>query len=304
VRGEQPWRAAALAAGCAAAAFWLRYGAVIAIATTSSAVVLAWWREAWARRGAVAVYAGLLAAAIAPFVVYSVEVTGSPLGVLEHARTAAGQRYVGDGLWFYARTWFVETGGPVMGVVAAVGIVAAVVRATPLRRALGLAAVAQIVWLGLTAHGEPRFVLFPMLLLTIVGAEVVAEYAMPKVLRAGVAVTVATSAAIVPLSIRAMRHVADFTAPIAAAGRAVRADAAGAPCRVLTRQVPQLAYYSGCEARRLRASAAARRLRDGAPAYLVVFRPDPEADALLATPGVTATPIAEHVVRVVRTAPR
>lgn len=291
VRGETPWRAAIGAAVCAAAAFYLRYGAVITIATTSLACLV------WARRGAFVLYAGLLALAILPFVIYSVHVSGSPLGVLEHARSAAGRRYVGDGLVYYAKTWFTVTGGPVMGFVAAVGVVATFVRSTPLRRVLGGSAVVQILWLGLTAHGEPRFVLFPMLLLTIVGAEILAEHATPAVVRAGAALVALSVAVIVPLSIRAMRHVEDFTGPIAAAGEAVRADARGAPCRVLTRQVPQLAYYSRCPARRLRASTAARLLKDGAPAYLVMFRADPEADQLRAMPGVTSTEIAPHVVR-------
>ncbi|HUJ60976.1 MAG TPA: glycosyltransferase family 39 protein, partial [Kofleriaceae bacterium] len=140
-----PLRRAALAGTAAAASFWLRYGAVVAIAATGAAVLVARPR----RWRLLAVFAAIVVAAIAPWLWYSEHQTGSLAGIALDAQHAAGNPHVGAGLATYASGWFVTIAGPVVGVVALIGIYAAARRRSTPWAIAALAAVVQLIGLGL-----------------------------------------------------------------------------------------------------------------------------------------------------------
>jgi 4-amino-4-deoxy-L-arabinose transferase-like glycosyltransferase len=231
------WVAVALAG---AAAFYVRYGSAPVIAVTMLAVI-AWFPSR--RRAAVAAAAGI-ALAVVPFLWWSAARTGSVLGVVRISEDAANRAYVGDGLWWYLTRWPMAVAGPVMGAVALVGLAVVWRRRERVSMVLVAAAIAQIVVLGLRAHGEARYVFFATSALTIVGAAWIA--ARPR----WRAVTLASCAVSAVLgggyAVARVDAMAQRRAALVSAASAVRADARGARCLVYTGTRPQVAWYTRC----------------------------------------------------------
>jgi hypothetical protein len=267
------------AAAAGAAAFYVRYGSAPVIALVLAVVVVALPTR---RRAALLAAAGIVLA-VAPFFVWSDVRTGSPLGVLRVSEVAANRAYIGEGLWFYVSRWFLGVAWPLMGAIAVLGIAAARDR---VRIAFVVVALGQILLLGLTAHGEPRYVFLALTLLTISGARqhraILALAALSAVVGAGFAIS------------RADR-MAHRRAALVAACDAVRADAHGARCLVYTGTQPQVAWYTRCKTQLIGPDPApVDAARGYARVYLVSAQGSPrqpESGAGASAPGLEFRPL-------------
>lgn len=226
-------------AAAGAAAFYVRYGSAPVIGLVLVTMLVACAER---RRQTVAAAAGIVLAVI-PFFVWSEWRTGDVLGVLRTSEEAANRAYVGEGLVWYVTRWPWAVSGPVMGAVTAVGIVAGR-RARGTMRVLVVVALGQIVLLGLTAHGEERYVFLATSVLAIAGAAwIVARPRLRAVTFALCAVSAVLGGA---FAVARSYHMARRREALGAATDAVRADARGARCLVYTGTQPQVAWYTGC----------------------------------------------------------
>ncbi|MDT0547779.1 glycosyltransferase family 39 protein [Streptomyces lonegramiae] len=241
----------------ALAAFYLRYGVVGTLAAVVAAAVLAYGPRAWLAQGRrLALCAGIFLAGLIPHFVYATEVTGGPLGLIFSATEHAGRAYVGDGLVYYLSIFPYRLAGDLGGVVMAAGLwgLGAAIRRR--RRDdrrhvfLGMTAVLTFVVLGVATDGEPRFVYLPVVLLTVLGVQTLAEAAGRW--SATVLTAVAALAAVtVPATAQYVAHDA-MPGPTAqrVSTLAVARQLAGGdrPCLLVTGYEPDLGWYSGCDA--------------------------------------------------------
>ncbi|MFF4604245.1 glycosyltransferase [Streptomyces sp. NPDC001339] len=251
------------------AAFYLRYGVVGNLVAIALAAVVVYGPRAWLaqwRRLVVAVV--VLLAGLVPHFLYAIHETGSPLGVILYATGQANRDYIGDGLVYYLGIFPYRLAGDLGAVVMAAGLVAAWLAFRSVRRArkaegerpsadarqrafLGTASVLIFVILGVATDGEPRFVYLPVILLTTLGVQYIAELSgrwAPRVLCAIAAlatVTVFGTAQVVAHgAMPGPTSLAHSTVPVA---RQLSADA-GSPCLLVTGYEPELGWYSGCDA--------------------------------------------------------
>ncbi len=114
-------------------------------------------------------------------------------------------------------------------------------------------ALAQIVVLGVVAHGEPRFLFFPIALIVVAGV-MTAQRGFEEVRRPwtraialGLSLVVIGSLA---LSSSTVRRSVDGRAannePVELSAQVVASDAGGPDCGVLTSYTPQITFYSLC----------------------------------------------------------
>lgn len=279
----------------------LRYGAVAGLLSIACAAVLVWgprvWLRAW-REVAAAAAVSLLG--LAPLAAHSYRETGSLIGVLVRAEEAAHRAYLGEGLAYYAQAYPAKLAGVLGAVVMAAGLVATgrsarrVLARTPEhehehdhererdreRLFLGLAAVAELVLLGVIAHGESRFVIFTVFVLVVLGVDALAEAAGPRsrLVLAVTAVTavpaaVLTAALLFHQMTTATAHVRSV-ASVAERARGEIATTAGVPpgtgasCLVVTRLPIEAGWASGCDATD---PDEALRLPDDVTVYVLTF---------------------------------
>lgn len=274
-------------AACApllAAAFYLRYGNVLAIGLVLALSLVFWWRSIIRRPGPVVATAALLGALAAPFVVIA---HGDPLAVLELGSTIAGraESYPGAGIVDYLTTNPFATLGIVACPVAAVGAWRA--RSRPRAYLLAIAA-AQVLAIGIVAHGEPRYIFLATALLVALGAD--AWQPPARVAALVIACTwLATPAMVAYSQSRVPRE------PIAE-GAAIEADAAGRPCMVAAHAIPEIVWYSHCVGKK-------RHPWDGAPPragrHRIIYLADLPGFPLTETERGYGTPIAPGVYRVI-----
>ncbi len=282
-----------------AAAFHVRYGSapVIAMLVVGALVTL---RE---RRAAVALAGAAMAAMMAPFLWWSHVRTGDVLGVLKVSEDAANRAYVGEGLVWYATQWGWGMAGPVMGAVALAGIVAALRRPLPgpsplpapfydlpLRRLLLATALGQILVLGLRAHGEARYVFFATTILTVLGACWLAAHTRPRLRQITLALCALSAIAGAVFAVARADRMNDRRVALMRASAAVRADAAGASCVVMTGTQPQVAWYTRCRTRLLGIEPVVAEAAAGFERVYIVAGAgaprQPEDGAALSGPGV------------------
>ena len=228
----------------AAVAFYLRYGSAVELMGMAVAMVamaprklLAAWRPVVAAVAAVGI-------ALVPHLAISVGETGSPWGIVAGAGRAAGG---GGGFpllsylaWF---PWALI--GPIGAMLALFGIVAAF-RGTGFPRFVGLAVVVPVAVLGTIVHAEPRYLLYPMVLLAIAGSVEVVPHlqhvpASRHVVAGLVAAAVVLGAATTTWETRTRSDRFDWKRE---AGRDI--GSFDGDCSVLTADVPIVSWYSGC----------------------------------------------------------
>jgi hypothetical protein len=281
--GSGTVRHAVAAAVCGGAAFWFRYGALAAVVCTVVAFAALWPARIWAKRWPMLVFAALLTAGLVPFVLFSMRTTGRWDGILELAADTADRRFVGDGLVTYLREWFGPAAGPVLGGLALVGLVAGARDLLSGRRGswrvvMALAGAGQIVWLGLTIHGEPRYIFFPILLLALSGADAVAAWlgrrspnARRLAIAGGLTVSAVAAAVVFALTLRTVQRMEEADRIIEEQARMIRLDAGDSPCLVFSNRAPQVSWYSGCRARVITATNASADLPANIRLYLLAF---------------------------------
>ncbi len=271
-RGPNRWLLAA--APLAAAAFYVRYGTLVAIGGIGLTSVLLWHRPMRGHPRLLAGTVGLAALLFAPHVIYAISATGSPLGIVRAAVVVADS----SGSLTALRHYVAWLGGSIAGRTGSLLIVIGLLWAgtslarsiwtrtiSPPERAclwLGIPAVITVVGLVLVSHAERRYVLFPLFLALIVGGGGVAAgwtrlksmvEARGRLPIGRVAVGIVFLLVVVGVSLGVIRSVrtgteqADASAWVAEAGRAIRADSAG-PCLVASALTPIMTWYSRCDA--------------------------------------------------------
>lgn len=278
---------------CALAALYLRYGALAGLLALGLAAVAAWGPRAWLAQGWRLVgAAGIFVAGLLPHLVFAWQVTGSPFGLLVDAGESANSVYLGDGLVYYVTSFPYRLAGPHGALVMTAGLVATGMAAWRLVRSrsvdegsgrsgarpgdrrtffLGFAAVLLAVLLGLTAHGEARFVFLSLILLGVLGVDALARWGgrwAPAVL-AGL---VALSLAAIPLTygrltVGVLAPTTGERASLVAAATSLRT---GSDCLLVTSYQPELGWYSGCRTAAFW-KARAGTLPAGVPASYVLF---------------------------------
>jgi hypothetical protein len=284
------WRLVA-AAPAFAFAFYMRYGTAPIIALAMVAAPIVWFRAVRARPLPIVVTGLVFGVLLMPHVLASLAETGSVLGILRSSSEIPRRAYIGEGLVTYV------TSNPLMyyGILApfaVAGLVALVVR--PRRATIYLAGVglAQIVTIGLMSHGQPRYVFLGITLLAIPGVALLARLFTPtRILLVALAIVYALSVSYV-----VRRNIAQHRRfdSVVAAGEAIRADAHGRPCIVISSSPFQVLWYSRC--------AAAYFFMELSPAS---FRPTHERYIVDTTVGALDPDVfvREHHVRIVRDVP-
>lgn len=240
---QRRWRLAWLGP-LAAAAFYVRYGALGILGAVSLAAAIVWWRRLRENAGPLAVAAAIAALLAVPHVAHSVAATGSALGILRQASFAAGRAYTGEGLVFYGSSWWLWL-GPLAAGCALCGLGAAITRRSEVAAFAGLASVLGLVALGLDAHGEARFVLVPEILLVAAGVDAIVAWAFPRPRLAAAALALGFAGTVAASAIGTARARRTFEVAVRAA-EVVRQAAGGAPCAVYAGKWTQLEWYSGC----------------------------------------------------------
>jgi hypothetical protein len=288
----------------AACAFWLRYGAVIHLTSILVAHLVTQPRLVWQRRREMAYLAAVIALLIVlPLSVYSQQRTGSPTGILTASEAAAGNRAPGSGLVFYGAHWLLDIAGPIMGGLTVVGMFGGI-RALVIRDSssplgpLTLAALLQVVWLGVTAHGEPRYVFLAVTMLAICGAVVIGRaisrgrVGLMRVAVAAYATSCFAGAILVAWFLHASADRAvEKGAPLQVAATAIREDADGLPCRVFTGEVGPVTWYSRCESVAIPSDLTSRLLDAGRRSYLLLLDHGHRQPFETPPPEVEATPM-------------
>ena len=168
---------------------------------------------------------------------------------------------MGEGLVDYGRqlSWslagFV---GPIVAVAALAGLIRSWRDAEERRRYLFLLlpAVLQVIILGLVAHGEPRFVFFPLALVVVAGMISIDGWVSRRrgwtVVPAayGMAILLAGSLAVSMSLVRpSVEDRARVNLAMERSALEVRSQAGDSTCGVLTTFSPQVTYYSLCATR-------------------------------------------------------
>ena len=249
----------------AALAFYLRYGSAVELVGLAVAMVAMAPRKLLAAWRPVVAAVALFGIALVPHLTISVGETGSPWGIVAGAGRAAGG---GDGfpllsyvVWF---PWALI--GPIGAVLALFGIVAAF-RGTGFPRFIGLAVVVPIAVLGTLVHAEPRYMLYPVVLLVIAGSvEAVTHLqrvrASWRVLAGLAAAAVILGAATTTWETRTRSDRFDWKRE---AGHDI--GAGGGDCSVLTADAPIISWYSGCRSFNIPSGVEALT---GSPRFVIV----------------------------------
>jgi hypothetical protein len=293
-RRSAPRRLLLAAGPIAATAFYLRYGSALPIAVIGVLAIVLCGRQMLANARMVGATGGIATFLAMPHVLYSTAATGSPAGIMRAASAAANTASASESLRQTLRWIPTLIGAPFAWLVAAVGVIHAVIlgvewlrrRAMPrlLRRhvwILGTAAGSALL-IGIASHAEPRYQLFPLMLGIVAGAGAIGSgiewidretrlgRRAPLVARAGLAMV------IVILMLPAARQIRfdAFSRQVvpqwwAKAGALIAADADG-PCRLITSSPPLVGWYAGCETQLLADRPSAWLDDGGAPTYVVL----------------------------------
>jgi hypothetical protein len=259
-----------VAAPLAAGAFYLRFGVAVALLGIAAIGVVLWWRTMVRHR---LLMLGLIAstlALVAPHLIWATQLTGKPWGVIALAATATNQSApVASAIQFLI--WLpTSLAGPVGAVLVIAGVlfgVALVIRRLTGRDALGFGR--SVAWLlgmalvtagatVLISHPEARYMVLPVLLAELVGAQAILLAIAWLADRMGIdtrrrdlasIVGAAGLAAIVLAAIWFTIRPGIRGTPtqtwVRQVGTAIR-DHATQPCAVATTITVQIAWYSGC----------------------------------------------------------
>ncbi len=289
-----------LAAPWLAAAFYLRYGSLIAIAVIVGVGLIVGWPAV--RRGIAPVLAtaALFALLLVPHLVWSNDLTGSPFGIIRHSSDIISV-YRPSVLGYLAVNPLVY-----YGIAATPAVVAGVVAIRGNRSVVMMwaFALAHVVLVGLTTLPQSRYVFFALALLIVLGTERIRWFLARFASRARFAIRVAVGVAalgawivtsIAAVSIAARRE--RTYEPTLTASALIHDDARGRACFVIGRHSTQLEWYSGCTTLRF------VPLDDLGRVY-VVYHPGQAHQPVLAELGGCHTPLLERAdVRVLRLDP-
>jgi hypothetical protein len=258
------------------------------------AACILWWREMLARKLLVGATVLLTLVLVAPHLAWATLETGRPWGIVTSAADQVNTSSPLQSLVSYASWLPTRIAGPLTVVFVIAGIL--LVAITGLRRLRGLPMAGlgrPVAWLALPAviaaagtitvsHAEPRYVLFSMVLATLLGAEAIGRAfdlvtdRSPALRRHGralvaIAGVVLGAAVVVSLGLQVAREVRGepngrwYEDP----ARAIAA-AADRPCVVATTMPPIVGWYSGCRPVTLGGTTPEQLLAERAASHWVV----------------------------------
>lgn len=182
---EQPTKALLWIAPIVFATYSVRYAAAPMIVITLTTAAIVWRRKLRGNARLVGLVVGLTALLLLPHAVWSLRTFGNLWGQLTMTLGIAARDSATRGLGTYLAGIPRAMGGFIAGAMMLAGIGAAIGTAVGARREnrwstreratalIAGVALADIVALGLTAHAETRYVLFPITMLIITGADAV-----------------------------------------------------------------------------------------------------------------------------------
>ncbi|HLL21529.1 MAG TPA: hypothetical protein VK427_05330, partial [Kofleriaceae bacterium] len=235
------WRVV-LAAPAFAFAFYVRYGSVPVIALALGLAPIVWWRAVVARPWRVLAMYAMFAAFLVPHAMHAVARTGNILGVLRDAAGVPHRAHIGEGLVTYLTsnpfTYYGVVLAPCM-LVGLLGVIRAPRRPTVF---LAIVGVGQLVAIGLTSHGQPRYVFVAVCVLSILGVG-----ALHPDMRPRTALAICAIAWVVALvwNVRAHTVSVRTRASIVVAARAIEHDRQR-PCTVIASSLYQVLWYTRC----------------------------------------------------------
>jgi hypothetical protein len=254
-RPTGPSYAIVWAAPVLAAAFYIRYGSLPALVATALASIIVYRRSIWARPRPFVALAVVAAALLIPHLGFSMQHSGSLLGVLDESTHSTRLDYLGQGLVTYLTTNPLSYYGLLAGPLVMIGIAVGIVHRGPGARLIALVAAATFLLLGVFSHAQPRYAFLVVSLLVILGVAGVVGVArrLPPIPQR--IIVIAAAALVAGCAIGGVAY-AITSGPSRRRGpdviirlaEIVRRDAAGRPCVVVAVRTPQLLYYSGCEA--------------------------------------------------------
>jgi hypothetical protein len=262
------WRLCAVAPLCVAA-FHIRYGSCLSVAAIGSVFLVAAAREGRLRAWPVSTTILLAVALFVPHLLWAIEQTGSPTGILH---LSAAIPPPPDSVIGYLRRPIAMYGALVAPLMV-VGLLAA--RRDWRYTALLWIALVQLVVLSVTTQAQARYVVLATVLLAILGVDAVVQLAKlagaraRRVLAAGSVIVLAASwmiAGVDGVRYRVWRTRGHARTLIAAAVIDADRDRA-APCEVVASDTTRLEWYSGCVAVHVASSTVTGRLyqvRNGA----------------------------------------
>lgn len=245
-------------------AFYLRYQSILALGLIGLTVLILFWSKVRARPGPLVATASIGAVGLIPHFAYSIQTTGSPIGILLFTGRVAGREFLGEGIIDYAllSVW------PLMGLVGIPAIVLFLIwvinswsEPTRRKKALFLAvpAIGQVLALGIVSHGEARFVFFPMALTAVGAVAGVAHWLSLRDSRIRSATAVGLVALLfgsIALSVDSARSSVDrrinSNEPVELSAELIEAESGRQSCAVMTSYTPQVTFYSGCWTGRFR----------------------------------------------------
>ena len=245
-------------------AFYMRYQSALGVAGITIGAVLVWPRVISVLRRELAITFALVVVGLVPHLVWATVVTGTPWGVVTLTQGAAGRAFLGEGIVDYLRFFPNELAGPLGALMMMLGLIwlfwgigRSVVGVgrdseTDIAWFVGIIAFVSVGPLGLVAHGEPRFVFFPVWLLIAIGSSAAVFLLSRAPSRMKLISAVLAIILWLPLFTETVRR-SDGNAEARGQTFAVVVDASnaveiesGGDCGVMTTYQPQVTWYSTC----------------------------------------------------------
>lgn len=287
-RDDGPGPGLLWAAPLAAAAVWLRMGAVLPLGLVALGGCLLWPRQVVGAGRWVVATAGLTVGLLWLHFAGAVEAFGTPWGRILYTAELTRTDDPGSALTAYVGDFPNALAGTPAAVLMAVGLLGAVVLLMGRRVAprpvllVLLVAIGHFVAMGISSEPDVRFILLPIALLCVLGGVVVGRLAglLPGAATPAAALTVAGLFLVVGAGPTTAELVAEraanderYDAMRAAADRIVEGSDE-ASCAVLTSYVPQVEWLTGCAAAAFGnpPTAAAREKFPSQEAFVLLLR--------------------------------
>jgi hypothetical protein len=238
-------------------AFYLRYQSILSLALIGVVAIYLWWPKIRQRPAPVAWLAGIGFVGLIPHFAQAIDLTGTPWGIILNTGNMV-RAYIGEGLVDYVDQfpWSLAGWiGPMALTAALVGLIVRRREAGARRRYtfLLMPAAAQVFFLGLVSHGEPRFLFFPLALVVVAGSLSVSDWITgvgkpwSHVIAWVTSILVVGSLALsAPEARQAVEDRSENSEAIEVAAHALGDMAGGESCGVLTSYTPQITFYSAC----------------------------------------------------------
>ena len=246
-----------------ALAFYMRYQSALAVVGIVVGVLIVWPRIVMTLKKDLGVAGTIALVALIPHLVWATVVTGTPWGIVFLTQGAAGSEFLGDGLVDYLRFFPIDLAGPAGAALMVLGFGWLIWKSvtpqthdgrgdTNIARFVLIVVAIAVVPLGLVAHGEPRFIFFPVWLLIAAGAAVAVSLFRLVPLRYQPAAFVIATLLWLPLFTETVRRVdrnaenrSETFQVVVDASNKIEEDSGGS-CGVLTTYEPQVNWYSTC----------------------------------------------------------